>query len=310
MYLDSFSYEPTISQRFQFQQEKEKYLTEYGWNDKLVSSDSFFLYGKINTKGQVVAPKKEFLVERGKGKLFNFVAENFDRLKNYMNFSRLRGIVTDNNPNLYILEIQPSFIDVEQEYELYISNLFDILRNRIRNQTQILTDSNMIAKNVCNKKELLDFLKYDWILSGAVQQLPFSKYSYLLKNINSALSFGLVFEFDNAQYNDEIYKYEKYYNNQDFDVFVKSAFKFGFRVDRDIPWRLYVDLNSPEISKSYQTIFSQPIDTLFYRGYNVFRKCKKNHKNFLNFVKNLLKQDLTYSDINHLYELLIEKESH
>lgn len=277
---------PNLSSLFKKEREKEKFLNQRSLSENLIPSEMFFYYGKFNKQLDPIIPKSEFLVNKNSSKIFNFVNKPFEQLKNELNFSKLRGILSEKNPILFLFEIKNLYVDVETQYEQYIETIINATVQRIKQFSQIYKGTNRIYKCLNKKENLLRFLEDEWFSGNLLEHMPLTFYSYCVKNIHSSLSSGLVFEIDDAEYNNEQHKLEMYWDNPDFSVFLNILNRFGFRVDESIPWRVYVDVNHPKISSSYQTIFSQPIDTIFETVYNSVKNNVGN--NLLNDIMNRL----------------------
>jgi hypothetical protein len=56
------------------------------------------------------------------------------------------------------------------------------------------------------------------------------------------MSSGLAIDIDVGPAEDDAYKYKNYLNDPNWPFFVKCAKKYGFIVDKNIPWRLTFDL--------------------------------------------------------------------
>lgn len=104
---------------------------------------------------------------------------------------------------------------------------------------------------------------------------------------------GLMLEIDDAQYNNnEEYKVEMYHLNDDYDLFRQIAYKHGFKTDKNIPWRLYLDLNSPRFIKELDKKFKKDLAFFFKTCYNkIYSNISDIYELFNNIWKNISKRD-------------------
>lgn len=248
---------------------KKKELTEK-YYFSFVPSERFYYYGRFNERGGVIYPKKEFLEQIDSSMILNFLVNPFLNLKNSMNFGKLRGLLNGDNEKLQQIKVYNKTVDIEQEYNSYIEDIIDSTVQRIINQSDVYIGTNKEKINVVDVDSLLDFVLNEFT-EDVLKKLPLTFEQYCSQGIISSVSFGLIIEIDNHDYNDEEYKLTQYYNNQDFVFFIKMCNKYGFHIDKNIPWRLYPKLNSPIVSESYRTIFQQPVDMIFKTCYNDFK---------------------------------------
>jgi len=188
-----------------------------------------------------------------------------------MNFGRIRGLLNGKNNNLYEIKVHNKTVDIEDEFSSYIEELENSLIQRVINQSDVYYGTNKDKINVIDVDSLMDFVLQEFT-EEALKKIPLTFELFCSQRIVSSLNFGLIIEIDNHDYNDEEYKLTHYYDNQDFVFFIKMCNKYGFHIDKSVPWRLYPKLNSSAISKSYQTIFQQPVDMIFETCYNDFKE--------------------------------------
>ena len=93
-------------------------------------------------------------------------------------------------------------------------------------------------------KDVFDMYK-DYLLQTA-EPIYFAS-DYVRSSFNSQLNTGLAVEIFSAPYDQDQYKIDNFYKATNFRFFKDVAYAFGFHIDKDIPWRLVADLDSPQM---------------------------------------------------------------
>lgn len=203
------------------------------------------LYGKVDTSGYVVLPKRNFIVPIPQIDTFGVIEEDepppqplvltmvrdcFVELSRYYRTLRERGKVSTNS---VISSLQPvnSWYSLEPDYFSYFSDL--------------LKDFN--RRNVANDM-ILEYSDYEKIMLKELDMLtdlskPVTFSEYIISS--SPLSSGLFIEVFDGSYSDDAEKYNGFIRDKNFEVFRRSAKRFGFKVDKNIPWRIFLDFSSP-----------------------------------------------------------------
>jgi len=76
---------------------------------------------------------------------------------------------------------------------------------------------------------------------------PITRSMYLLTKFVHPRSSGLVLEVWDGEYSDDRQKVDLFYRERNFEYFKNLAHQHGFWIDKNIPWRLVADLNSPRM---------------------------------------------------------------
>jgi hypothetical protein len=119
---------------------------------------------------------------------------------------------------------------LEQVYTAFIENLS-------------LKDYNEIT----NLQTFAD--KFTAYLRRLSLSLPVTQTSYQLSGITNTLSSGLSIAIDIGQPQNDTYKYNNFISDPNFQFYIKAAKKFGFTVNKNMPWILTADLFSDAIMK-------------------------------------------------------------
>lgn len=234
-------------------------------------------YGLLDTKNNVIYPRQSALLEYTNNngninKNINFVVDAFTDLKLYQErlfkgnninnqsiFTKLNVVSsTESVPNLYLKQI-------ERLYEIFINNY--------------LTDN--IKKQIVDIFSFTNHLIKFFTLIAPVT--PLNRSAFIGSRFAPLSVNGLTISLDSIQLNiDYKIKVDRYINNPEFEHHLVSAARFGFFVDRNFPFNIIADLESP-IMKKYAS----------NRGYNtieeVFDKCYfKAYKADIDSLKNVV----------------------
>jgi hypothetical protein len=174
--------------------------------------------------------------------LYDFCIEAFSKMKDYLAFEKLCGNIPDNSVynNLFI---EKSFSDMENFYDVHNNSLAFFFRDLILK----VKDLNSSIKN--HKNFVAEYIKF-LTTRATVDSITFSEFVLFLniKSFSSGFMFSLSDKDDPG--NDYI-KFDKYYTDEGFPVFVEACKRFGFKIDKNIPWILYADIKSPAMIGTY-----------------------------------------------------------
>jgi len=104
-------------------------------------------------------------------------------------------------------------------------------------------------KSIKNYETFLDVFLND-LVSSMISEIPFTKSGFIRSSYFTPMMSGLCIEIYNLDHSDDYEKYDKFVNNINFKTYLLAAKKFGFMVDKNAPWRLIANLESPEM-RSY-----------------------------------------------------------
>ena len=192
-------------------------------------------------------------------------------LKHYPVYtSRSGSIVTTENPDVKCLDfVNDAFVAMKNFwYNLQIHDRIESesLLNELRPvkgwqnligthqayiEAQMLNFINFITSNDLSKKmrNLDDFIALFNSYLKSLDGVALSRSSFVLSNAVSILSSGLCIEFLDYDYADDSIKYDEVIADSNFIVLGVVARKFGFRIDKNIPWRLVADIGSKEMQE-------------------------------------------------------------
>lgn len=224
-------------------------------------------YGLVNKDGDAIFPKTLSLASYTNNNnslqenLF-FVVDAFKDLKNYHEkFLTINKF--DKNNSIYVsLNPVASNIDLNEEYIKFINNLYNVFFG-------VYLDNQLISKiNSLNSfmDVLIEFLK------RIVSVSPFNRSSFItFRKCPSEIN-ALTISFSNDKaFSDPQKKAETYINDNNFYAFADHCKRFGFFINRNIPWKIVCDLESPitiDYYKKYGFNNSKEIlDNLYHVAY-------------------------------------------
>jgi hypothetical protein len=238
--------------------QKQYYPYQFdGWKDKK-------LYGLVNNKGEAIYPKNIALLnytDNGNAQVnLTFVVDALKDMQAYHRsllsnnkLSKEGSIYTNLNVSKSTNFLDRSYInDVNNLYGLFKS--FFLLPSRVQKINSI--DSFF--------KEFNNFLRIILKIS------PITRSQFIKSKMASIDVSGLVIYFDNNQaFTNTEAKINKFIGDKNFDIFLDSARRFGFYVDRNVPWRIIADLESPVMASYYNNYGFYSVDEVHQKYYNV-----------------------------------------
>lgn len=241
------------------------------------------LYGKINTEGYPVSLNDnnvKKLTSNNKISALNLVADAYDEL-----FAKHKSIVERNlistKSKFYNITPKLGYTSPNLEHSKYLNIYFNDFLKYIEN--------NRIKHKILDLNTLISqFINY---YNSSGERTLFNRSEYIISNLCSPLSSGLVIQFATDDQGDDRNKYEKYINDPSFIAFDNLIKEYGFVIDRNAPWRLIFDLQSPRAEKYLQKYNINNLEQFFEQNYYLteyfdYENMKINLVNLYNFFAN------------------------
>ena len=167
----------------------------------------------------------------------DFVINAFSDMRKYYTGNIIYDKQAKDFTNLYTLSPKSGFIKFETKYLEHLSRLFNYIENNIPNKKTIKNFNDFILR-------LLDL--FEIILAS---NIPFSQVGYLQSQYSDNMFSGLTLSFEDVRVDHRQLdlKYSKYLNNKNFNLIVDAGKRYGFIIDKNCPWRITADLNSPNM---------------------------------------------------------------
>jgi hypothetical protein len=258
-------------------------LKEIPFGD-LYNNNAF--YGVLDYEGDVVSPieNNTFFTTVGTAndkvlKLQNFVADAFNDMKDYLNRQAIKNAFS-NQSAYFNLSIKKAFEGID---ELYPATHL-VTAHKFR--SFILSDKQLDSKITDYKNFNQEYIKF---LVDHLNILPVTKSGLALSLNLEIFSSGLIFSISEDLPDDDVNKYIKYYLDEGFICFSEACERFGFKFDKNLPFILFADLNSPAMkiylnkynlqdgkdvfNKRFKKLYLEDINQLklmFYNSYNTF----------------------------------------
>ena len=159
-----------------------------------------------------------------------------------------QGKINRNAPALTELSVKKAYSNPYDQYRKDIDSRVQEFLSYIKNNRLINTIEDFDSF-------VNPFLQY---IKDTAKERPITRSMYFLTRRYSPLSTGLAFEVDNAPYSEDQYKIDAYYRQKNFQYFKNLASRYGFVIDKNIPWRLVADLNSPQMTPYIEKAFGFP----------------------------------------------------
>ena len=230
-------------------------------------------YGKVDTNGRVIYPRESFLEQVSKDTnenlvfCLNFVAQAFKKMRLHYETLYLDGYI-NNNSEFFLKSIDPikGWVSATKQYSENQQAIYEQLF-----ESQLLPQSE--SDNIKNFEDFVQVLK-QFVKNNKVS---FTRVGFSESNNLSINSNGLTLEIFEGEYGNDEQAFE-FISDANFPVFEELCKRYGFRVDRNSPWRITFNLLSdnakPFITEqitedSEKEIPLKEIFDLFYQKLNV-----------------------------------------
>jgi len=217
------------------------------------------LYGRLDKSGLPVYldEKKLKFVEGADGDIFalNFVADAFKDFRDHyllLNIFDARGTAFEK------LRPTKAYRNPILEHSNYIEQLYDTFIN-------VYLENKGLHRKIITFKNFLR--EFEIFMRDNGPQFPITLSNYILSSYFSPLSTGIMIEVSDDAHDDDEIKYNNFLTNACFPCYAQSAEAFGFKIDKNAPWRLIANLKSP-CMLPYMQRNNISFDSLFKQCYN------------------------------------------
>ena len=222
------------------------------------------LYGKVNPNYSAIITKDEWEIGRltvpvlkklpgDDEQLFamNFVVDAFVDLQEHIYRAANRGDIVTTNSVFLPLTPTRGWTSFPNMYRKYFENLYKGFTDTFLNEKKWYKE----VKNFTNFIET-----FSHFVREILPDFPISSSGYVLSKHYPLVATGLVIELADANHGDDATKYDDYISDPNFLFFIGAAAKFGFRVDKNAPWRLIADIGSATMQDYMKAYPEAPID--------------------------------------------------
>ena len=209
-------------------------------------------YGRIDRSHRpIVSPRdklKSLIPDQNVSPVaLDFVCDAFADMKKEFDKHLNLGRISDEDLYLSDLSVKKSWVDLNVLYNNHIRPFQEAF---IRNRILVRGLENRISNFEDFVDMLMEYLEEN--LSG----IPFTRTGFLASKYCSPLVSGLHIEIADIDYDNDGKKISQFIDSPNFNFFELCATKYGFLIDRNVPWRLVANIGSTEMEdymKNYGT---------------------------------------------------------
>lgn len=219
-------------------------------------------YGKVDYDGAFVLPSEDSLkpLEGSTNETFllvNFVADAFEDFKNYFGEAFLRAPSLAQQSIFKNIKVKKAWFSLTNEYHGLVNNVYSFFTN----------DFLKINNKHADIKNFKDFFHifFDF-LKGYIVDFPFTKTGFVSSAFTSPLASGLIVELADQSHSKDEPKVTKWLHDPNYRFYAQTAQDFGFKIDKNAPWRLIADIKSPPM-RSYMARYGVAPEDLFESDY-------------------------------------------
>lgn len=263
------------------------------------------LYGLINNNLDVIVPDTSYFSNipssnKEEKLVMNFVADAFNEMNEYLATAASIGKLSKNSPYVK-LKAHKTYLSPQLTVDVTKNKLMKLFEQNVNSNMSM--SSAIIDEKTFNKKYAL-FLK-----KNINNDLMITKSAIVLSTNFFNFASGLVIDIAKDKADNDSIKFEKYLITPDFVCFQDACKRFGFKIDVNVPWRIYADLNSPAMNQKsgnhvgYMARYNiRDVDDLFAKRYSPTFIEELNH------LKKMFYDSYTYFfEKNGYYELDYKK---
>ena len=209
--------------------------------------------GRINTSdiSEPIEPyvpyMKPLRTKQNSVLVLNFVADAFKEFQAEYLLQIRFGNLQEDDPFLSEIEAVKGYMSIRDAYR-------ELQKSFYNSFVRYLADNNM-TDDILDMNDFLREMSY-YLLN--VYKAPFTRSAFMLSRHLGPMASGLCIDVQSLSYSEDEPKIE-FINSPNFQQFRRTANQYGFMVDKNVPWRLVANMNSPqmiEYAKQYQDVES------------------------------------------------------
>tara|TARA_R110001592_G_scaffold351639_1_gene648929 strand:- start:39 stop:1286 length:1248 start_codon:yes stop_codon:yes gene_type:complete len=198
------------------------------------------LYGKVDTSGLSIIPKEKYISQIRVGedqqhRTLQLTEECFREMAEYYSKLDTRGKLSSKSVTLKEILPMKAWTSQVTSYSAHLEGIKMQFTNARDTDLPEIKDYNTFEKT---------FMEY-----AKSFRTPLTMSGYCASRLTSPLQTGLVIDLSDEDPSDDEAKHNGFIMDPNFNVYRSVANRFGFRIDAHIPWRLYLDLNSPYVQE-------------------------------------------------------------
>ena len=212
-------------------------------------------YGRLSPTGFPMRINKSSLKQlrftEGDKTLYavNFVADAWQDLVRKMQDLVASGAVREESPFAALAAVE-AWTSPEDLYHDYLTQaIYPVLADELLSELKY-------KREVKDFKGFLAVMGYG--INNATPSIPLSLSGFLESDSVSPHVSGLCISMSKLKHDVDFLKCDGYIYDESFKLFARMAYEHGFMIDRNAPWRIVADLNSPIMQEYMRGIDSQP----------------------------------------------------
>ena len=217
------------------------------------------LYGKVDTYGFAIVPKQSRIAEivadtDETHEAIYIVKECFEEMADYYKQLDLRGKLNINSKTLKEIVPVKSWKNPMLSYATY--------------QESMIND--FISLKDTDLPEIRDYKTFEKSFMDHARSLhqPFTMSGFCTSHLSDPRHSGLVIDISPEEYSLDQVKYEGYIKDPNFKVFRSVVNRYGFRIDKNIPWRLYFDVSHTYSKRKFEKYNIRNTEDFFSKYYD------------------------------------------
>ena len=222
-----------------------------------------YLYGRIDDKFNAIYPAEENLKQlpvpdKEKSTMFamNFVADAFSDLQEYFKKAARMGRIEQEEtayPTVEATLALSSEDSVHRTYGTYIQELYTVFVGEFMDSS--------LEQQILNFDDFIKiFLAY---VTKVCYRGPFTRVAFCTSKYMNPRASGLVVELFEGKHDDDYAKYTGFLRDNNFSFFKRACERHGFMVDKNAPWRIFADIDSPYMREKMEDYGMMDREMLF-----------------------------------------------
>lgn len=236
---------------------------------QVILSDQLFgkpFFGRVDSLNNSIFLSEKFLKELSpKLKSFmyvqDFVKDAFNDLDEYYKKGlATKKIKTSGSPYAGLVP-RKTFISVHKQYSDYINKFTNILVPYIRR--------TRLSKEVLGIEDFIEAFMF--FLKEQPGEVIFTRSKYISSSLCNPMISGMSISLTMDDHSNDLEKYNSYIQDTNFPFFMESCRRHCFVIDKNAPWVIHFDFESP-YAKHYLEKYNLPnfntvLESRFYKAY-------------------------------------------
>jgi hypothetical protein len=190
----------------------------------------------------------------------NFVAAAWEEFKLFINGAIRSGDLNTNNSVYAALDPHTAWKSVTSTYHEMNSGMYEVFAGEFMNQTR--------DQKITNFKGFVGV--YAEFVNSMAHLYPLTREAMMLSRYCPPHISGLIIEIADAPHGDDSVK-ARFLNDKNFNYISAAAKKFGFKIDKNAPWRFVADLESEKMNE-YKKIYisdREIFDWIYFKSHEI-----------------------------------------